>query len=209
MLESLNYSQTTQDPVSENKRGLKRQNQIFFLICESCYWCASALSLRPTRNETTPKCPICDGDGISIIPISRGHQLDNAIKKNCNSDHRSVLIVDDNHDIVRILERDFREYGFKVSAFTDPTTALESLNPNDDGCNLVISDIRMPGMNGYELIRKAKEIKKQLKVVLMSAFEIEDGELHNLLPDISVDGFIQKPFPMMKLNDLIGKINAR
>ena len=86
--------------------------------------------------------------------------------------------------------------------------ALESLL-NDDGCNLIISDIRMPGMNGYELIRKAKEIKKRLKVVLMSAFEIEDGELHNLLPDISVDGFIQKPFPMMKLNDLISKINAR
>ena len=64
-------------------------------------------------------------------------------------------------------------------------------------------------MNGYELIRKAKEIKKRLKVVLMSAFEIEDGELHNLLPDMSVDGFIQKPFPMMKLNDLISKINAR
>jgi hypothetical protein len=75
MLGSLNYSQTTQDPFSENKRGLKRQNQIFFLICESCYWCASALSLCSTRNETTPKCPICDGDGISIIPISRGHQL--------------------------------------------------------------------------------------------------------------------------------------
>ena len=76
-----------------------------------------------------------------------------------------------------------------MSAFTDPTTALESLNPNDDGCNLIISDIRTPGMNGYELIRKAKEIKKQLKVVRV-AFEIEDGELHNLLPDISVDGFI-------------------
>ena len=76
MLESLNYSQTTQDPVSENKRGLKRQNQIYFLICESCYWCASALSLRPIRNETIPKCPMCDDDYcISIIPISRGHQL--------------------------------------------------------------------------------------------------------------------------------------
>jgi two-component system, NtrC family, nitrogen regulation response regulator GlnG len=61
-----------------------------------------------------------------------------------------------------------------VSAFTDPTIALESLNSNDDGCNLIISDIRMPGMNGYELIRKAKEIKKQLKVVLMTAFDIDD-----------------------------------
>jgi hypothetical protein len=75
MLESLNHTQTTQDPVSKNKHGHKRQKQIYFLICESCFWCASALSLRPIRNETTPKCPICDGDGISIIPISRGHQL--------------------------------------------------------------------------------------------------------------------------------------
>jgi DNA-binding NtrC family response regulator len=133
---------------------------------------------------------------------------DNAIKKNCNSDHRSVLVVDDNHDIVTILERDFREHGFKVSAFTDPTIALESLNSNDDGCNLIISDIRMPGMNGYELIRKAKEIKKQLKVVLMTAFDIDDREFHDLLSDIKVDGFIQKPFSMTKLNDLINKINA-
>ena len=66
----------------------------------------------------------------------------------------------------------------------------------------------MPGTNGYELIRKSKEIKKQLKVVLMGAFEIEDGELDNLVPDIKVDGLIHKPFPMTKLNDLINKIKA-
>ena len=75
MLESLNYSQTTQDPVSKNRREHKRQKQIYFLICESCFWCASALSLRPIGNEITPKCPICNDDGISIVPISRGRQL--------------------------------------------------------------------------------------------------------------------------------------
>ena len=75
MLESLNYSQNAQDPIPENKHGHKRQNQTYFLICESCFWCASALSLRPIGNETTPKCPICNDDGISIVPISRGHQL--------------------------------------------------------------------------------------------------------------------------------------
>ena len=41
---------------------------------------------------------------------------------------------------------------------------------------VVLSDIRMPGMNGHELIRKANEIKKQVKVVLMTAFEIEGNE---------------------------------
>jgi two-component SAPR family response regulator len=62
-------------------------------------------------------------------------------------------------------------------------------------------------MNGYELIRKAKEIDKQVKVALMTAFEIQDKEFHNLLPDIKVDSFLQKPFSIQQLNDVINKIN--
>jgi hypothetical protein len=62
MLESLNYSQTTQDPIPENRHGHKGQKQIYFLICESCFWCDSALRLRPIGNETFPKCPMCDDD---------------------------------------------------------------------------------------------------------------------------------------------------
>ena len=122
--------------------------------------------------------------------------------------NNSILAVDDDSDIVTMVEKALQVHGFKVSAFTDPAMALEQFKVNCKDYAMILSDIRMPGMNGYELIRKAKEIKKQLKVVLMSAFEIEDGELPNLLPDIKVDGFIQKPFPMTKLNDLINKINA-
>ena len=72
MLVSLNYSQTTQDPVFENKHGHKKQKRIYFLIYDSCFWCASALNLRPIGNETIPKCPACEDESISIIPISIG-----------------------------------------------------------------------------------------------------------------------------------------
>ena len=91
MLGLINYTETTQDPSSENKHRHKRQKQMYFVICQSCFWCASALSLRPIRNETIPKCPVCEGKSISIVPISRGHQLiilDNPIKKNHNPDSR-------------------------------------------------------------------------------------------------------------------------
>jgi DNA-binding NtrC family response regulator len=114
--------------------------------------------------------------------------LDNANALHHASNLLSVLIVDDNHDIVILMERALRRYGFRVSAFTDPTEALNSLNATSDGFSLIISDIRMPEMNGYDLIRKAKEIKKQVKVVLMTAFEIDDREFCSLLPDIKVDG---------------------
>ena len=88
MLGLLNYSETTQDLFSEKnkKNGHKRQKQIYFLICESCFWCASALSLRPIKNKTIPKCPTCDDDYyISIIPFSRGHQLRAHLARNPDS----------------------------------------------------------------------------------------------------------------------------
>jgi response regulator RpfG family c-di-GMP phosphodiesterase len=52
----------------------------------------------------------------------------------------------------------------------------------------------MPGMNGYEFVRKAKEIDKQTNVVVKSTFDIDDEEFHNMLPDIKIDAFLQKPF---------------
>ena len=57
----------------------------------------------------------------------------------------------------------------------------------------------MAAMNGYELIRKTKEIDRQVKVILMSAFEMQDKEFHNLLPDIKVGAFLQKPFHIQQL----------
>ena len=49
-------------------------------------------------------------------------------------------------------------------------------------------------MNGYEFVRKVKESNPKVKIVLMSAFEIQEKEFHNTLPDIKVDAFLQKLF---------------
>jgi two-component SAPR family response regulator len=57
------------------------------------------------------------------------------------------------------------------------------------------------------LVKKAKEIDKQVKVVLMSAFEINEKEFHNLLPDIKVDAFLQKPFSIQQLNNVVDEIS--
>jgi DNA-binding NtrC family response regulator len=125
--------------------------------------------------------------------------------KNSNS-KKSVLVVDDEPDIVNLIKQSLRTNGLKVSPFTDPVMALEDFKVNCKTCSLILYDIRMPGMNGYELIKKAKEIHKQVKIVLMSAFEINDKEFHNILPDIKVDAFLQKPFHIQQLNEVVEKI---
>jgi DNA-binding NtrC family response regulator len=120
-----------------------------------------------------------------------------------------ILAVDDDPDIATLIEQALNRQGLKVSAFTDPSTALKYLNANSKYCSLTLSDIRMPGMNGYEFVKRVKKINPQVKVILMTAFEIEDKEFHNMLPDIKVDAFLQKPFSIQRLNDVLEKISTR
>ena len=58
----------------------------------------------------------------------------------------------------------------------------------------MISDIRMPVINGYEFIRKVKEIKPLVKVFLMTAFKIDDIEFRKELPFVIVDEIIKTDF---------------
>jgi CheY-like chemotaxis protein len=121
-----------------------------------------------------------------------------------NNSNRSILVLDDESDIVRIVERFLQGLGFRVSAFTDPVVALEYLHSHsNDCCSIVISDIRMPGMNGYEFVKKVKGIKPQGKIILMSAFEINDMDFSKVLPDIKIDAFLQKPFSIRELKSMI------
>jgi DNA-binding NtrC family response regulator len=125
-----------------------------------------------------------------------------------NRNNKSILVVDDENAIVDIIKQSLQRQEFKVCAFTDPFKALAHFNSDPkDYHGTVLSDIRMPGMNGYEFVRRVKESDPKVKVVLMSAFEINEKEFHNLLPDIKVDSFLQKPFSIQRLNDVVEKIS--
>jgi DNA-binding NtrC family response regulator len=123
--------------------------------------------------------------------------------------NKSILAVDDELDIVNLMKQSLDMSGFKVRTLTNALAALEHFKSNSRYYDIVISDIRMPGMNGYEFIKHVKNINPKVKAVLMSAFEINDKEFHNLLPDIKVDAFLQKPFRIQQLKDTIDKISIR
>ena len=74
--------------------------------------------------------------------------------------------------------------GLSVSSSTDPSLALEEFSRKPSDYELVISDITMPSMNGYEFIKQVKKIEPQVNVILMTAFQIEDKEFHRILPSI-------------------------
>jgi DNA-binding response OmpR family regulator len=110
------------------------------------------------------------------------------------SNIKDILVLDDDFDIVSIIKISLQKRRFNVFAFTDPFLALEHFELNSRDYGLVLSDVRMPGMPGFEFIRKVREIEPNVKILLMSAFEISDSEFSRALPsDTKIDGFVQKP----------------
>jgi two-component system response regulator ChvI len=107
---------------------------------------------------------------------------------------KSILVLDDEFDIANVIKLGIdKTTKFKVYSFTDPFLALEHFKLNAAEYRLVISDIRMPKMNGYEFVREIKKINPKVKVFLMTAFDINSQEFSKMLPDIKVDEFIKKP----------------
>ena len=120
-------------------------------------------------------------------------------------EYNSILVLDDEFDIVTIIKHDLERHGFCVLSFTDPHLALKDFQINAEKYDLIISDVRMPGMNGFEFLRKVKEIRPDIKVFLMTAFEINNLEFSNVIPSIKVDEFVPKPITMEKLGIIIKK----
>jgi DNA-binding NtrC family response regulator len=112
---------------------------------------------------------------------------------------KSILIVDDEFDIVSLIKASLQKHGFNTLAFTDPLLALEHFQNNSKDFALVISDIRMPSMNGYELIRKIKAERPTIKTILISAFEINKEEFSKIMPTVKIDSFITKPVSLKQL----------
>jgi len=105
-----------------------------------------------------------------------------------------VLVLDDDFDLATLVKRILQKHRFKnVFAFTDPLLALEHFRINQKDYSLIISDIRMPIMNGFEFVREARKINPKVKIVLMTAFEINDKEFARVLPKPKIDGLLRKP----------------
>jgi DNA-binding NtrC family response regulator len=125
-----------------------------------------------------------------------------------------LLVVDDDSDIVRVLKMGLLKNGFLVNAFTNPEEALQSFKSNsEDYYCLVLSDLRMPSLSGIQLSKKVKAINPNVKVILMTAFEIRDNEFSKVFPSTQVDGFVQKPIGIKDLTDkilgLVGETKRR
>ena len=116
--------------------------------------------------------------------------------------HRSlVMLVDDEIDIIGLFTEILTLNGISVRPFTNAEEALREFEQNHSHYKLVISDVRMSPMSGIEFIKKLREIDANIKVILMTAFEMEGSQLR----EIDTDEFFNKPIGMNNLVQIVKK----
>lgn len=92
-----------------------------------------------------------------------------------------------------------------VTAFNDPLKALEELKEQRN-YDLVITDIRMPNMTGFELYREMRKQGVDTPVVFMTAFEVYQKEFEKMFPDLKPKALLRKPVGIAELATRVHEI---
>ena len=105
--------------------------------------------------------------------------------------------MDDEEDLAFLFKDALSANGFAVNVFTDPLVALESISVDHLKYRLVLTDVRMPKLNGTELASQINTVDKDIKLILMSAFDPTD------IPSGLPYQFVQKPIHIQELKEIV------
>lgn len=114
----------------------------------------------------------------------------------------SILVLDDESDIVTTFKNSLELAGYTVSGFTDAILALEHYRDNSDKYSMIISDIRMPNITGVEFADTVRKINRLVKIILISAF---DMKVLQISESLRITETIEKPVSSSKLNAIVSK----
>jgi CheY-like chemotaxis protein len=125
-----------------------------------------------------------------IEASSAGDYVNNQEQKRKNL---TVMLVDDEPDIIAVFESFLSSEGYNAESFLNPYQALQSFADSEpDYYSLIVLDIRMPSMNGLQLYKRLKAIDPNVKIIFLSALEATD-ELVSVLEGVKSVDVMKKP----------------
>ena len=119
---------------------------------------------------------------------------------------KKILLVDDDPDANLSLSILLRDRGFDVDSFTSPSDALKYFRRNY--YDLLVLDVRMPNMDGFELYRAIREVDTKSKICFFTAAELDNyrvAELEDMMEELGEECFISKP---IENNEILCRINT-
>lgn len=116
-----------------------------------------------------------------------------------------VMVIEDDHHLGALIKEYFQNLDIDVEINYNATTALRQLK--SEKFNLVLTDINMSPMSGFELIQEVRTFNKEIKIVAMSGSYIStEGNLNHLKKELTQAGmssFLQKPFLMEDIKQVL------
>ena len=110
-----------------------------------------------------------------------------------------ILIVDDDSSICLLLQNYLERLGFETCVATNGEQALDLLMKENPA--IMTLDIRMPGLNGYEVLQKAKRRYPELFIIVLTGIDVPN--MDEMLEHSGAHAFLQKPIDLQKLSDTI------
>ena len=117
---------------------------------------------------------------------------------------KHLLVVDDDPRIRELLTESLSALGYTASQASNGREALELVYDQDFDC--VITDIRMPEVDGLTLLQSLKAQKPQMPVIMITAFAIPQHKAEAV--EAGADGFLMKPFRLSKIEDVLARVLA-
>ena len=122
------------------------------------------------------------------------------------NNNKRIILVDDEQDILFTYKAFLQDYNYEVTSFTDPSIALNYIRDHSDFNDLlVILDIRMKNLNGFQLHQQIKAIDPTIKILFITALDILD-ELLSIVPGVSKEQIMRKPVDKKLFTNTIKKL---
>ncbi len=123
-----------------------------------------------------------------------------------NNNNKKIIIVDDNQEVLFTYRLFLEGYNYHITSFSDPFLALNYIKESTDFDNLlVILDIRMEHLNGFQLHQQIKSIDPTIKILFVTALDILD-ELISIVPGLSKDQIMRKPVDKKIFTNTVKKL---
>jgi PAS domain S-box-containing protein len=145
------------------------------------------------------------------LPIINEKAVKKPISDSCTKGYGSILFVDDEPTVLKMMTMMITKLGFKVQAVSSPLQALELFRENPERFDLMITDLTMPEMTGVELAEELHKTNPLLPVILLTGYE-KDIEHTIPLNHYGICKYLKKPVKLVDMastiNDVIFGINA-
>lgn len=122
------------------------------------------------------------------------------------SEPTSIMIIEDEKELAVLFKAFLEKMGYDTVTFTDPIMALEFFKQGTKEFSLILTDLRMPEMSGIELAAEIRKFNDKIKIILITAFMVEDLMISETYKLAKINEIVQKPVKIAALREIIDTV---